>query len=393
MPPDVKRVFVQAVKKGRQYMVTTSELNGLNVRLLDATSDALTLSNMVLDGCTATVRDALPALSAFSEAVSLLDMVVNAFAMTVSGSERKYVRPQLTLDGPVAIQNGRHPVACAQMHAEGRVFVANSTFLTDASSFGAHAALLGGSAWPARSRVGICAVVLTGCNMSGKSTYLKQVALNAVLAHTGCYVAAEFASFRLLDRICSRLGSGDDTAANASTFLLECRDLAHILRSATSRSLCIIDELGRATSTSDGFALAFAASEHLLATGAFTICATHMERLCELGALYAGSRHCHLRVVALNDRLQFVHELTEVRTRRALPCQAERPLCHLTAVAAARLHRGPTASARTTAFCWRAAWVCLQQCCSARMQWFPRWSASRCGAACAWACRRGCDPA
>ena len=246
--------------------------------------------------------------------------------------------------------------------------------------------------------------------MSGKSTYLKQVALNAVLAHTGCYVAAEFASFRLLDRICSRLGSGDDTAANASTFLLECRDLAHILRSATSRSLCIIDELGRATSTSDGFALAFAASEQLLATGAFTICATHMERLCELGALYAGSRHCHLRVVALNDRLQFVHELTEVRARRALPCRAL-PCAHAVryharalsvsphaAVAAPDLRacccaacRARTASARTTAFCWRAAWGCLQWCYSARMQWFPRWSASRCGDASA--CRRGCNPA
>ncbi len=160
-----------------------------------------------------------------------------------------------------------------------------------------------------------------------------------MLAFTGCYVAADFASFRLIDRcaaqrvqqprlrrsrvfdtdgcktrfsIFTRMGSGDAAETNASTFLLECRELSHLLSHATASSLVIIDELGRATSTTDGFAIAFAASEHLLSAGAFTLCATHMERLCDLGALYAGSKHCHLRVVTSNDRVQYLHELTEV---------------------------------------------------------------------------------
>ncbi len=100
----------------------------------------------MLDGCTASVRECLPALTAFTEATSLLDMLVNGFASTISGSTRNYVRPRFTVDGPLAIQNGRHPVACALMHEEGREFVANSSFMSDATSF----------------------VVLTGENMSGK---------------------------------------------------------------------------------------------------------------------------------------------------------------------------------------------------------------------------------
>ena len=107
------------------------------MRLQDVSKDALLLSIMVADGVMVSVRDALPALTAFSEAVSLLDVIVNAFAATVSGSTLPFVRPHLTLDGPLAISNGRHPVACAHLRAEGREFLANSTFLSDAASFGA----------------------------------------------------------------------------------------------------------------------------------------------------------------------------------------------------------------------------------------------------------------
>jgi DNA mismatch repair protein MSH4 len=132
------RLALQATKKGRNYVCATSELNGLNTRLMDVAKDALLLSIMVADGVVVSgVRDALPALTAFAEAVSLLDMIVNAFAAMVSGSVLPFSRPRITLDGPVAIGNGRHPVACAHMRAEGREFVPNSTFISDAASFGA----------------------------------------------------------------------------------------------------------------------------------------------------------------------------------------------------------------------------------------------------------------
>ncbi len=140
-PAETRRCFVQATKKGRNYVCATGELNGLNTRLLDVAKDALLLSIMVADGVVASVRDALPALTAFAEAISLLDMVVNAFAATISGSVLPFVRPRLTLDGPLAIGNGRHPVACAHMRSEGREYVPNSTFISDAASFGAWHAL------------------------------------------------------------------------------------------------------------------------------------------------------------------------------------------------------------------------------------------------------------
>jgi DNA mismatch repair ATPase MutS len=140
-PAETRRCFVQATKKGRNYVCATGELNGLNTRLLDVAKDALLLSIMVADGVVASVRDALPALTAFAEAISLLDMVVNAFAATISGSVLPFVRPRLTLDGPLAIGNGRHPVACAHMRSEGREYVPNSTFISDAASFGGWHAL------------------------------------------------------------------------------------------------------------------------------------------------------------------------------------------------------------------------------------------------------------
>lgn len=176
-PAETRRCFVQATKKGRNYVCATGELNGLNTRLLDVAKDALLLSIMVADGVVASVRDALPALTAFAEAISLLDMVVNAFAATISGSVLPFVRPRLTLDGPLAIGNGRHPVACAHMRSEGREYVPNSTFISDAASFGEWQSPC---ALPMHVKLKLTlrrlcdAVVITGANMAGKTTYLKQ---------------------------------------------------------------------------------------------------------------------------------------------------------------------------------------------------------------------------
>ena len=189
----------QAAKKGRFYVCSTGELNGLNIRLQDVAKDALLLSIMVADGVMVSVRDALPALTAFSEAVSLLDVIVNAFATTVSGSTLPFVRPRLTLDGPLAIGNGRHPVACAHMRAEGREFVANSTFLSDAASFGVFCVctvIKCNGTEPC-----VLPVVITGANMSGKTTYLKQVSFR--LSGRGCFFLT--AHTRLLSTLCSRM--------------------------------------------------------------------------------------------------------------------------------------------------------------------------------------------
>jgi DNA mismatch repair protein MSH4 len=286
-PAEVKAQFVRVNKKGRVMSCMTAELAALNSRLLDSQKDSLLLSQSVVDSVSAAVRHLLPALTAVSEAVSLLDMLVNGFAATVAGSQRPYTRPRFTIDGPLALENARHPVSCAE--PGGGAVVPNSVFLSDSGSY----------------------ILVTGANGAGKTTYLKTIAVAVVLAHCGCYVPCDWASVRLTDKLLTRLSARDDVESQTSTFLVECRELATMLHGATRNSLCIIDELGRATSTGDGYAIAMAAAEHLLSVGAFTLCATHFERLAELGALYSSVKHAHLRVVPVGDCLKASHELTE----------------------------------------------------------------------------------
>ena len=288
--PEAKAEFVQTQKKGRQVHVTSAELSALSVRLLDAANDSALLSQGVLDACFAMVREHLPSMTALSELLALLDVLV-AFASTVSGSGRQWTRPLFSsADGPIAVQSGRHAVQeTLPQHAEVP-FVANHTFLSNTASL----------------------VMVTGPNMSGKTCYLKQVGLLCVLAHAGCFVPAEFASFRLLDRIFSvSMTQGDALEDNASTFMVECRELQHALMSATRNSLVLVDELGRATSTADAFALCFAACEHLLSVGPLTLCVTHLQRLMDLAEIYPGVKCSHLRVSTSSRRLDFQYQLTE----------------------------------------------------------------------------------
>ncbi len=288
-PADSKRVFIQVQKKGRQYHLSSAELNALNVRLLDAANDSTLLSQSALDSCAAIVRDHLPALTALSEALSLLDLLLS-FATFVAGCGRRYVRPLFSTDGPIAVQNGRHPTLETLPHYAESPFVANHAFLSDTSSL----------------------VFVAGPNMAGKTTFLKQVGALCILAHAGCFVPADFASFRVLDRIvCVSMSQTDMLEENASTFLVECRELQHALASATRDSLVLVDELGRATSTTDAFALAFAACEQLLSAGALTLCATHNERLLDMAHLFPGVKCSHLRVCTSNNRLDFAYQLAE----------------------------------------------------------------------------------
>ena len=291
-PPAVKQLFNQTQRKGRQVHLATPELKALNVRLLDASNDCVMLSQNALDACAAMVRQQLSVITALVEGVALLD-VLHCFAAMVASSGRTFVRPTFSRDGPIAVQNGRHPMLDAQMAG---ACVPNNAFLSPAASL----------------------VLVAGPNAAGKSTYLRQVALLALLAHAGCYVPAEFATFRVLDRVCCvGMSESDDQLHNASTFMVECRELQHALATATRNSLVLIDELGRATSTGDAFALGLAACEHLVACNALCLCATHNERLLDTAMLMPGVKSAHLQVVPTNTGgpdttdLVFMHLLME----------------------------------------------------------------------------------
>jgi len=289
-PPAAKAPFIQAARRGKQMQLSSAELNALNARLLDAAADAMLLSCAVLEAAVGYVRERLQLLRALAEAVALLDLT-HAFASAVAAAHpRQWIRPAFTTSGPLAIKSGRHPVL---ERGRDAVVVPNHFFLTDAASL----------------------IIVNGANASGKTTYLRTCATLALLAHVGCFVPAAFASFRLLDSLlCVGLTQSDDVAESASTFTVECRELSHTLAVATPNSLVIIDELGRATSSADSYALCRAAAEALLSCGALTLCATHHASLRELATQYPNCKTARLEAVAEPAaggarRLRFVYTL------------------------------------------------------------------------------------
>ncbi len=201
-------------------------------------------------------------------------------------AERGYVRPTILESGNVEIEQARHPVV--ETALEGSNFVPNDIRLSESQ------------------RV----TLITGPNMSGKSTYLRQTALIALMAQIGSFVPAKSARTRVFDRIYTRIGANDDLAGGASTFMVEMRELAQILHGASERSLVILDEVGRGTSTFDGLAIAWAACEFLQATGAVTLYATHYFELTTLEGKLPGVVNLH--VAAQEEAvggLRFYHQV------------------------------------------------------------------------------------
>uniref|UniRef100_A0A0E0Q8C6 DNA mismatch repair proteins mutS family domain-containing protein n=1 Tax=Oryza rufipogon TaxID=4529 RepID=A0A0E0Q8C6_ORYRU len=150
-----------------------------------------------------------------------------------------------------------------------------------------------------------------GILTSGKSTYLQQICLIVILAQIGCYVPAQFASLRVVDRVFTRIGTGDNVENNSSTFMTEMKETAFIMQNVSSKSLIVVDELGRATSSSDGLAIAWSCCEYLLSTKAYTVFATHMESLSELATIYPNVKILHFEVDLRNDRLDFKFRLKD----------------------------------------------------------------------------------
>ncbi|GJN07432.1 hypothetical protein PR202_ga25264 [Eleusine coracana subsp. coracana] len=232
------------------------------------------------------IREDVGILTLLAEVLCLLDMIVNSFAHTISTKPvNRYTRPEFTDDGPMAINAGRHPIL-EGLHTD---FVPNNIFLSEASNM----------------------VLVMGPNMSGKSTYLQQICLIVILAQMGCYVPAQFASLRVFDRIFTRIGNGDNVENNSSTFMTEMKETAFIMQNVSSKSLIVVDELGRATSSSDGLAIAWSCCEYLLSIKAYTVFATHMEGLSELSTMYPNVRILHFEVDLRNDRLDFKFRLKD----------------------------------------------------------------------------------
>uniref|UniRef100_A0A3Q2XGU5 DNA mismatch repair protein n=1 Tax=Hippocampus comes TaxID=109280 RepID=A0A3Q2XGU5_HIPCM len=262
LPPE----FIKVVKHKDNYSFTTADLVKLNDRCDEALREIVHMSYVVVCQLLGTIREHIHCLYKLSDAVSMLDMLLSlANACTLSD----YVRPEFT--DTLAIKQGRHPIL---ERMPGQQLVSNNCYVSEGSNF----------------------VIITGPNMSGKSTYLKQVALCQIMAQIGSFVPAEYASFRVADQIFTRIGVDDDFETNSSTFMLEMKEVSYIIHNVSERSLIIIDELGRGTSAEEGIGICHSVCEFLLSLKAFTLFATHYLELCQLESLYPGVDNQHMQV-------------------------------------------------------------------------------------------------
>ena len=235
----------------------TEELKELEGKILGAEENAIRLEYRLFCEIREQLKDLLPRLQCTAQALKTLDALLS---LAQVAAERDYVRPTMNDEGRYDIVDGRHPVVEDSIGREG--FVPNDTHLD-----GDHRVM-----------------IITGPNMAGKSTYMRQVALIVLMAHMGSFVPAQSADIALTDRIFTRIGASDDLYGGQSTFMVEMSEMATILKFATPKSLLILDEVGRGTSTFDGLSIAWAAVEHIAGEkcGARTLFATHYHELSEL---------------------------------------------------------------------------------------------------------------
>lgn len=276
----------QTLANAERY--TTPRLKELEDTILNAEDKLTTLEYDLFCKIRDAIATELDRIQKTAKAVAKLDV----YASLALVSERNhYVRPKLNEKGVIDIRDGRHPVV--EQMISNDMFIANDTFLDN----GSH-----------------CISVITGPNMAGKSTYMRQSALIVLMAQIGCFVPAKSANIGIVDRIFTRVGASDDLASGQSTFMVEMNEVANILRNATSKSLLILDEIGRGTSTYDGLSIAWAVIEHISnrkLLGAKTLFATHYHELTELeGKMNNVNNYC-IAVKECGDDIVFLRKIVK----------------------------------------------------------------------------------
>lgn len=266
--------------KGAERFITP-ELKAFEDKALSAKSRALAREKALYDELLEILIGELAPLQETATALAELDVLANLAERALNLDLN---RPRFVDEPCMRIQQGRHPVVEQVLDTP---FVANDLALDDATRM----------------------LIITGPNMGGKSTYMRQTALIVLLAHIGSFVPAASCELSLVDRIFTRIGSSDDLAGGRSTFMVEMSETANILHNATDRSLVLMDEVGRGTSTFDGLSLAWAAAEHLARLRAFTLFATHYFELTVLPENEPVVANVHLNATEHNDRIVFLHHV------------------------------------------------------------------------------------
>ena len=265
---------------------TTDELRAIESKLTGAQEQAAKLEMALFEDIRGKISDNMGRLQSTALAYKTLDALLSLARVAML---RHYVRPAITDDGVIDIKDGRHPVVEASM--PDMAFVPNDTHLDTQDH---------------RMQI------ITGPNMAGKSTYMRQVALITLMAHMGSFVPASAASICLVDGVYTRVGASDDLATGQSTFMVEMSEMAYILRNATQKSLVILDEIGRGTSTFDGLSIAWAAVEYLAdqkKSGAKTLFATHYHELSELEGHLEGVNNFCVSVKEHGEEVIFLRKI------------------------------------------------------------------------------------
>jgi DNA mismatch repair protein MutS len=279
VPDDYRRR--QTLKNAERYI--TPELKAFEDKALSANDRALAREKFLYEQLLDQLAPFIPQLQRIAAAIAELD-VLATFAERAA--TLNFCAPQFSDDAQISIKQGRHPVVEAQVDT----FTPNDATLNDTRR----------------------TLLITGPNMGGKSTYMRQVAIIALLAHVGCFVPAQEAVLGEIDQIFTRIGASDDLASGRSTFMVEMTEAANILHNATDKSLVLVDEIGRGTSTFDGLALAYAIARHLLEINrSYTLFATHYFELTRLAEEFTQLANVHLDAIEHQHSIVFLHSVNE----------------------------------------------------------------------------------
>jgi len=280
---------------------TTPELKDYERKVLDAEDKILTLEKELFTAVRQSAAVQAQRIRASAAAIAELDVTAS---LAQVAAENRYQKPSFSEDGEMRIMAGRHPVIERLAEQDAARFIPNDLFLNDSSDLIA---------------------IITGPNMGGKSTYLRQAALIAILAQMGSFVPAESARLPLIDRIFTRIGASDNLSRGRSTFMVEMTETAVILNTASPRSFIVLDEIGRGTATYDGLALAWAVVEHIHSrTRAKTLFATHYHELTELAEQLEGVRNLRVSVKESGDHVIFLHKVEPGKADRSYGIEVAR---------------------------------------------------------------------
>ncbi len=289
LKPPHAELFVHRQTMAGAMRFSTMELSDLETKISSAADEALVRELSIFDRLAARALEQGAAIKRAADALAAID-VAAALAETAAACD--WIRPEVDHSLAFEIEGGRHPVVEAALRRSGQAFVANDCNLSGLAGLGGRIA------------------VVTGPNMAGKSTYLRQNAVIAVLAQAGSYVPARRARIGCIDRLSSRVGAADDLARGRSTFMVEMVETAAILNQASERSLVILDEIGRGTATFDGLSIAWAVMEHLHdKVRARVLFATHFHELTELARRHDRIDNLTVRVTDWNGDIVFLHEI------------------------------------------------------------------------------------